>query len=233
VTAPAWVFVPHAVDASKPVLLVVEPRGRAGRWAEGGLYHQLAAKGMVVVAVDVRGIGDLTPEVGRGNASYAIPHTSEEAWAWASLMLGSPLVGQRVTDLLAFVDALGSLEPARNRRIVLAAAGQLSVPALFAAALEPRIDCTYLSGGLVSYASILEFEDYRHPAANFVPGVLGVADLPDVAALAAPRRVILAGAVDGAGKSVAGESVRKAYSAASNVEVRGEAKWDGEALLGL
>jgi hypothetical protein len=148
-------------------------------------------------------------------------------------MLGSPLVGQRVTDLLGFVDALGSLEPARNRRIVLAAAGQLSVPALFAAALEPRIDCTYLSGGLVSYASILDFEEYRHPAANFLPGVLGVADLPEIAALAAPRRVILAGAVDGAGKSAAAESVRKMYATAANVEVRVEGKWDGDALLGL
>jgi cephalosporin-C deacetylase-like acetyl esterase len=221
VMAPAWLFVPRKIDASKPAMLIVEPRGRSARWGEGALYHQLAAAGVVVCAADIRGIGDLWPEVARGNPHYTIPHATEEAYAWAGLILGKPLVGQRVTDLLAFVRAFGSMEATRGRRIVLAATGHLTIPALFASALDRRIERTYLEGGLVTYRSLLDVEEYEQPTANFLPGVLEVCDLPDVAALAAPRRIVAAGGVD------------PAYARIPNVELRPESRWDFESLVGL
>ncbi len=229
VAAPAWLFLPKRPDASRPVLLIVDQRGRNAHWAEGGLYHQLAASGIPVCAADVRGIGDLAPEAGRGNPHYTIPHASEEDYAWASLMLGKPLLGQRVADLLALVRAL---EP-MNRRIVMAAAGPLAVPGLFAAALEPRIDRVYLHGGLVSYRSILDFDDYRHTTANFLPRILESTDLPEIAAISAPRRMILAGIVDGAGSRLDAAAVRHAYKGAPNVEIRQEGTWDLETLSAL
>ncbi len=233
VYAPAFLFAPHAPAKDKPVLLLLEPRGRLAQWGEGGLCHQLAAAGIPVCAIDVRGIGDLSPEVGRGNPAYTIPHAAEEEYAWASLILGKPLVGQRVADLLAFVRVFHSMEATRGRRIVVAASGALTVPALFAAALEPRIESTYLSGGLVSFRSILEVEEYQHPTANFLPGVLRVADLAIVAALAGPRRVVLSGTVDAAGVRMDVAAVRAAYGDARNVEVRPESAWDLQTLAAL
>ena len=78
---------------------------------------------MTVCAIDVRGTGELWPEVGRGNRFYTIPHSTEEEWGWASLIIGKPLVGQRVNDILAFVRALDSADSTRGRRVVLAALG--------------------------------------------------------------------------------------------------------------
>ena len=215
VWAPAYVFLPHKQHPKKALLLIADPHGRSARWAEGGLYHRLAAQGCPVCAVDVRGIGDLAPEASRGAQGYAIGHATDEAYAWASLILGRPLIGQRVTDLAAYARALSSYMP--DRRIVLAAEGALAVPALFATALEPRIHAAYLGGCLLSYRSILEMEDYRHPTADFVPGILPLTDLPRVAEMAAPRRITLAGTVDGAGRRVAIEAVRALYPA--NVDV--------------
>jgi len=57
--------------------------------------------------------------------------------------------------------------------------------------------------------------------------------LPDVAAGVAPRKLILAGAVDAADKPVGADVVRRSYSKASNVEVREKAAWDLEALAGM
>ncbi|MBI4875216.1 MAG: acetylxylan esterase [Acidobacteria bacterium] len=230
VFVPAWLFQPRQALPSKPLLLLLEPGGRT-RWHEGELYDQLAQSGAVVCAPDLRGVGDLTPEFSRGAARHARPHNSDEHWAWASLILGKPLAGQRVTDILALVTALRARPELASRRLVVAAQGALTVPALFAAALEPAIGTLYLSGGLVSFRNLAGTEDYRHPFGNFVPRLLNHTDLPELAARLTPRRVVLAGAVDAAGRRMEASALRAVHSAASNVEVRAEQSWSAEDLL--
>ena len=63
----------------------------------------------------------------------------------------------------------------------------MTVPALCAAALEPRIAKLYLSHPLASWRSLAETETYSHPLANFVPDVLRATDLPQIARSIAPR----------------------------------------------
>ena len=218
VWVPAWVVRPKAATAGRPALVALEPGGRNLRWREGQLYQELAAAGRAVCVPDLRGVGDLAPEFGRGAANYARSHNSEENYAWASLILGKPLLGQRVTDLLALVEALGG-------PVVVAASGKMTVVALFAAALDDRIQGLYLAGGLVSFRSIVETENYDHPFASFVPRILEYTDLPEVVAGLAPRRVVLAGPVDGAGRPAA-------VAGSGHVEVRREAAWDVEVLRG-
>jgi hypothetical protein len=69
-----------------------------------------------------------------------------------------------------------------KRRTVLAALGHTVVPALCAAALDERIDLVYTAGGLRSWASLLESEDYSEPLANFIPAILAHTDLPAIRA---------------------------------------------------
>ena len=71
----------------------------------------------------------------------------------------------------------------------------------------------------------MDTENYNHPFGNFVPRLLNHTDLPEVAASLAPRRVVLAGAVDGAGKRMAAAEVRAIYAQAANVEVRPDPGW--------
>ncbi|MCL4853099.1 MAG: acetylxylan esterase [Bryobacteraceae bacterium] len=237
---PAWLYQPRTGRA-KALLLLIDPAGRA-QWQEGGLYETLAANGYSVCALDVRGIGHLTPEYSRGAARHTASHHSEQHYSWSSMILGKPLVGQRVTDILAAAGALRAGSDAPDR-IVLAARGILTAPALFAAALDSNIHAVYLSGGLVSYRNVLEMEEYRggnyhNPAvANqqdlfgaFVPGLLKQTDLPELAASLAPRRLTLAGTIDAAGKTLDIETVRKVYAAAANVQVTANAAWDASAL---
>jgi len=229
---PAWLLVPRLPDPRRPVLIALEPGGRNLRSARA-FYEELAAQGLVVCLPDLRGIGDLRPEFGRGAPHYTGPHQDEENYAWGSLILGKPLVGQRVTDLLGMAAAMRAHEAAKGRRVVAAASGKMTVPAVFAAALDPGIDSLYLAGGLISYRSIVETEEYTHPFANFVQGVLAKTDLPQLAASLAPRRVRLAGAVDAAGKPVDPTEARRIYAQAANVEVVPEAKWTVETFLAL
>ena len=174
VFVPGWFYQP---ESAKRALIVLDPAGRAARWQEGNLYHQLALRGVAVCAMDVRGIGDLRPELGRGPANYAQSHSTEDYWAWASLMLGQPLIGQRVTDILAMCAALR----AKGFAVELAAAGRLIPPALLAAVMEPAIEGVVISSRVPSYREIAAAEQYNEPMAHWIPNVLSFSDLPDAA----------------------------------------------------
>ncbi len=62
---PGWLYLPAVPGAAKQTLLLLDAAGRDQRWQEGGLYHALAQRGYAVCAADVRGVGDLAPEIGR------------------------------------------------------------------------------------------------------------------------------------------------------------------------
>jgi cephalosporin-C deacetylase-like acetyl esterase len=233
VWVPAWLFLPRQSDPGKPIVLVLDPSGRNGGWQEGGLYQSMALQGYPVCVADLRGVGDLAPEFGRGSPRYARSHEEEENYAWASLILGAPMLGQRVTDILALLQALINYQPLTGRKIRIAAQAKMTAPAIFAAAIAPRVDSLYLSGGLVSFRNIVDSENYSHSFANFVPGLLRHTDLPEVIARLAPRPVTLAGTVDATGRQAAESVVSAAYKSAENVRIVPRAQWSAEAIVGL
>ncbi|MCC6343895.1 MAG: acetylxylan esterase [Bryobacterales bacterium] len=218
VWVPGWVFHPPKSDG---VTILLHPSGRNASWGEGGLCHQLAQAGITVCAPDVRGIGDLTAEAGRGALRYTLPHANEHNYAWAGVILGQSLLAQRVTDLITLIRTF------RGEKVTVAALGKMTVPALFAAALEP-VEKLYLAGGLASYRHLLEVEEYPHPFANFLPGVLLHTDLPRIAA--SLRNVTVGGLVDGAGKRLAAAEVTRLYPKAT---VLPDEAWTTERLSRL
>jgi len=231
VWVPAWLFLPRGRKSDNPVVLALEPGGRNRQWPEGQLYQSLAVRGYPVCVPDVRGIGDLAPEFGRGNPQQAEEHEHENEYAWAGLIFGRPLVGQRVSDILALVAGCEKHPALQGRRIVVAARGKLTVPALFAAALDKdkRVSDLYLAGGLVSFRSVVDTDNYDCPFANFVPNLLRHTDLPEVAAALAPRRLTLAGTVDAAGHAMDSGAVRSFYTG-SHLTIRDKADWDVNVL---
>lgn len=233
VWVPAWLLLPEDRDSETHVLLCLDAAGREALWFEPEVDRVLPAKSPIICAADVRGVGALTPEFSPGASEYARWHQDEENYAWASLMLGKPLVGQRVTDILAVSAALRNHPALQGRTVKLAASRRLTVPALCAAVLDPNIQALYLAGGLVSFASIVGTENYRHPLSNFAPRFLDCTDLPELAAKLAPRPVLLAGAVDARDDTLDQDAVRKAYSAAvqaGNLRVAAKAEWTGAGL---
>lgn len=227
VWVPAWLFRPKKGVPVRSVLVLLEPVGRNGNWQEGGLYQTLASEGHLVCAPDLRGVGDLTPELGRGAAAHARRAAGEEQWAWGSLVLGRPLLGQRVTDALAVTAAVRNHAGAAGLRLVLAARGKMTVVAQFAAALDTRIAALYLSGGLLSFRNLVETENYTHPFANFIPGILRHTDLPD---LERPKSLLLAGVVDAADRTVPLPMVRATYGGKPGVEIAADEHWDAAGL---
>jgi dienelactone hydrolase len=198
---PAWLARP-ASPAKPACAVVLDPSGRNTLWQEGGVLETLATAGWLACAPDLRGIGDLRGEYARGSVRHAADHANEEAWAWAGLWLGRPVLGQRVSDILALVRALLNQQGWSKHRIVLAARGHLTVPALLAAHFDPAIFGLYLSSPLWSFRSVVDAHSYTHPLSNFVAGILHTTDLPEIARSLSPRRIVLAGALSGGGEPV-------------------------------
>lgn len=230
----SWLLLPEDRDSSKPVLLALDPSGKDRSWFEREIDQAVPAHSPIVCAADLRGIGELAPEFSPGAPSYMRTHEQGEDYAWGSLILGKPLVGQQVTDILALVSALRAHPALAGRRLRLAAFGRLTVPAIFAAALDSRIQELYLAGGLVSFRSIVDTEEPSHSFANFVPNLLRHTDLPELVAALAPRPVYLAGTVDAAGQTLAVDDVRRIYAAADtagNLKVGSKAEWTVERII--
>lgn len=230
VWTPMWLFLPTDKTATHPLILILEPAGRNGPWHEEELYQMLAGEGFAVAVPDLRGIGDLSPELGNGNPRYAKSHSEEEDYSWASLILGRPMLGQRVNDTISVIRALKQHPPVMNRPLLLAAQGKLTVTAQFTTALEPQVQKLYLSGGLATFRSLLETENFGHPFSNFIPNICNHTDLPEVCSAMGKRKLILAGMLDGGGRRMDVAAVKKLYERNGNLDVYDPASWTVETL---
>jgi pimeloyl-ACP methyl ester carboxylesterase len=103
----------------------------------------------------------------------------------AALMLGETMTGWRVWDALRALDYLETRAEADPKRLAVMGISGGGLTALFAAALDTRVRAAVVSGYLNTFADSILTVD--HCPDNYVPGLLNVAEMPDVAGLIAPR----------------------------------------------
>ncbi|HEX4608937.1 MAG TPA: alpha/beta hydrolase family protein [Urbifossiella sp.] len=155
------------------------------------------------------GRGKLTDDrVGRS------PDHNSAEWA---MWVGRPLLGQWAYDVKRLLDMY---EEVKNlpAEVVVVGEGPAGLVALAAAATDPRITRVAAVGSLASFVSDVPYTGQR--LGVFAPGILrDVGDVAHLAALAAPRRVVIAGGVNGGGDRLTGDQLRAAYRPA-------QAAWD-------
>jgi dienelactone hydrolase len=148
--------------------------------------RQYARMGFVTLAPDARGFGERAEGLDNPERECIVP-------GLVSLFLGIPIAGQRLSDDLSAVDYLSTLpgvDPARIGCVGLSEGGKRT---LYLAAMDDRIKAAVVSGyfstltGAIREWSRLENWDI----CNYVPGLLRYADYPDLAALIAPRPLLI------------------------------------------
>src|SRR5207302_691270 len=127
-----------------------------------------------VVALDLRGMGETAPGVAKVKKPSYFGVDSKEAFL--ALHLNRPLLGQRVYDVLAVLEALAREKRAGEFRLV--GVGSAGPIALHAAALDPRIKAVTLEQALVSWSAVVKTPVTYNQLTNVVPGALKVYDLP-------------------------------------------------------
>ena len=194
VPVPALLFRPLAGPADGagrcPAVVYTSPAGK-GRAPELRAVHEVVRAGVVVLAIDYRGQGETA---GTGGAEGELPAVER------GVLLHRPLFAGRVWDVLRGVDYLAGRPDVDPARVYVWGERAASLLALHAAALDER----------VAGAACLGLpESYRAPARGdvdlepwlVVPGLLSLADVPDLRALVAPRPCVT-GAPDQAAEVV-------------------------------
>ncbi len=189
-------------------------------------------RGFNALVVDLRGLGETGEE--------------HRKLVQNGLVTGKPVVGEWVWDLSRCADAVEALGQARTGEggkgdpVYLLADGAPGLAALLAPAFDKRMAGAAALGPLATYLSDSGFGvDWLF----YLPGVLEAGDLPELYALSAPRRLVLAGPVRPSGTPAGREEIeplfrplRRAFDAAGAPEdliLLGDAGFRGalEALL--
>ncbi|MEY4939296.1 MAG: hypothetical protein RIQ93_1031 [Verrucomicrobiota bacterium] len=172
------------------------------RWMEAGYC---------VVVARLRG---LLPPDKPGEYAY----TTRYRTAMRAITVGKTMAGMRVQDLLAIYDFLANRPEVNRSDISVIGRGQMGPVALYAAMLEPGFKKVVLQDALVS------FDDLTRARAvpvlwadSIVPGVLMDFDLPDLARLAGPGKVLLVNPVSLADPSAATRRARDQYAGYARV----------------
>jgi hypothetical protein len=224
---PATLVTPESRRADGKTLLYLDQAGQAGYEKPGSDLDQFARAGYTVLAVDPSGIGETTPKWG----GYSDRWFGSDRTSWLALMVGKPLVGLRMDDILRGVDLLNERSLLVNGGCGAFAKGLVAVDLLFAATVDDRLRSLYLEGGLISYQAVVTTPIQRRIFDAVVPGVLKHFDLPDLTAAMAPRPVRLKNLATPLGNTELLARARQAYGFATEAyRVAGQA---GKLDIGL
>jgi dienelactone hydrolase len=203
---PVYLLRPTEASGALPVVLAYHGHGYGvkdivGVWEDGGErytpdgYHQdfaiaLCRRGFLVAAPEIAGFGERQNDYGHLDPllGQPVPATCHNA-ATIAFMLGVSLVGLRVRDsmrLLDWLGASGEADPDRVGAMGISGGGMLT---FFHTCLDARICASVISGYYTNWRdSILAME---HCTCNFVPGLLNIGELTDLAGLILPRPLLV------------------------------------------
>jgi dienelactone hydrolase len=177
IALPALMFVP-AKPTPGTVVLYLHSQGKAADAAPAGPIERRVQAGETVLAVDLRGIGQTRSD----SKGWNPPAVNDE---YVASMLGRSCLGMKTEDVLTCARyAAQQAADGRPDSVALVAIGEVAVPALHAAALEPELfRSVNLSGMLVSWSNVIHSRLHVKGMVNLLHGVLTHYDLPDLEAV--------------------------------------------------
>ncbi|MHC4176297.1 MAG: alpha/beta hydrolase family protein [Planctomycetota bacterium] len=196
---PALAFVPK--NRHGEAYLYLNAEGKHIHANPGGQMDQLAKEGHLVLAVDLRGLG----ETGGGKpGKRGISHHVGGDWKdlYLAYLLGRSYLAMRAEDVLVSARFLAGYEAGEEpNRVHLLSTGRTGPAALHAAALEPQwFASVRLYGCLESWASVVRTPPSTGQFENVVHGALKTYDLPDLLKTLPKKKVTWSDPVDALGR---------------------------------
>lgn len=214
---PFFVLLPNEV--SKPYPLVLTPHGhnKSGKNLYVGICEnkkemiegqrdialQAVQAGYVAIAPDMRGLGTLRR---KQELETDIPKSCP-AMQMHALMFGRNLIGERVWDIMRLIDYAKTRPEIDTSRVAITGNSGGGTVSLYAAACDERINVCIPSSCFATFEDSIG--SIRHCECNYVPQIMTLGEIYDIAGLIAPRRFLaIAGRED---DIFPVESVKTAY----------------------
>jgi len=186
------------------------------------LPFNLAKNGFIVLAIDVRGIGETSPTPALGMTKF----TSYTPLLWTHDMLAidcasfeSTTLGLRTLDVIRGIDLLYSRDDLKGKKIVVAGEGLGGLWTLLASVYDSRITGVVTIGTLPSYMMLLTNKFYNVWGYFYVPGALSDFDIPDLARLVSPKPQIWIDPVNALGQKLDLKSASSFIGANRNLDI--------------
>jgi pimeloyl-ACP methyl ester carboxylesterase len=199
----AYLLIPSNASGKLPGVIAVHGHGYGSRQicglseegtedtGEPDIYRhfavQLVKKGFLVIAPDVIGFGerrmraDLIDDPNAASSCYRM--------ATQLLLLGKTLTGLRVAEMIGTLDYFAQRPELDPTKIGIAGFSGGSLISFVASALDERIRAAVLIGFPNTFQdSIMAV---HHCVCNYTPGILTLAELPELLGLIAPRPLFL------------------------------------------
>lgn len=192
----ALAFVPD--NPVQEATLYLHEAGKQADAAPGGPIEKRVGQGHVVLAVDLRGMGETQQTADKSAmAAYLGPEWKD---AFLAYMLDTSYLAMRTRDVLACAAFLADeASLGKPRRVHLVSIGRTGPPALHAAALEPdRFASVTLKNCLRSWSDVVRTPLAKNQWINVVHGALRVYDLPDLVATLPKEKVAVIEPLDAA-----------------------------------
>lgn len=141
---------------------------------------QAVKRGYVAIALEQRGFGEL-------NFSEK-PNFCHELSCQASLM-GRTLIGERVRDVMALIDAMEGFSFVDMSRIGIMGNSGGGTTSYFAACVDERIKVTMPSSSFCTFVDA--WGSLYHCSCGYVPKILEYMEMPDMAMMIAPRHLVV------------------------------------------
>jgi dienelactone hydrolase len=199
-----YVLIPDGVSGPAPAVMAPHGHSSGGKYAvvdnridddvsqtidklNYAYAVQFVREGFIVFAPDARGFGERQENAALqgsllgsscqwiNNMAYPLGQTVTGMWAW---------------DLHRLIDYIETRDDADSSRVGCAGLSGGGLQTLWASALDERIRCSVVSGYMYGYKQSL-LDLHGNCSCNYVPHLYEYVDMGDIAALIAPRPLLI------------------------------------------
>ncbi|MCX8183674.1 MAG: alpha/beta hydrolase family protein [Crenarchaeota archaeon] len=201
---PVYVLVPDECEGPLPAAVAMHGHGYGkddlvGIWEDGtdrvnplsrgyqkDFALELVRRRLIVIVPEQSGFGErrTKEDIAKGSEQSSCKMLS----LWA-LMMGTTAMGRRVWDAMRVIDYAFTRKDIDHSRIGMMGISGGGATTLFTAALDERVRVVVISGYLNTFRNSILAVD--HCIDNYVPGMLRYGEMHDIAALIAPRPLLV------------------------------------------
>ncbi len=187
---PALLIKPKNINPSAPVYIYASEQGKPRSYNDTLIPFALAQKGNIVLAIDVRGTGEISPTASLPSpvkySTCTAPQWIHDCLAIQSPGFGRTMLGMRTFDVIRGIDFLQTKKELEGKKITVYGEGIGGLWAMLASIYDTRISSVITENTLTSYKQLVNNKYYAVSSAYFwgAPGVLCDFDIPDLVRLA-------------------------------------------------
>jgi len=205
VVMPLYVLIPDQLAGATPAVLALHGHSSGGKLAPAGIAStpamaktisdhnydygvQVVRRGYVAFCPDARGFGERRESF--SSEPEQLLNSSCHQLAHMALPLGLTVAGMWTWDLMVLLDYVATRPETKGEKIASIGLSGGGLQTLWLAALDERIDCAIISGYMYGVDdSLLQLSN--NCDCNYIPHMWETADMGDVAALIAPRPLLI------------------------------------------